>query len=114
MSEMAGADRLCRIQSRTGRSRSDSDRLRDSVTDYALEALGGRDAGLIVDETGAVEKPDQLREGRAIAAGLPARVAVNCQQASAADVMIDGIRPGGDSRFSCFSTLPLSLMIEWE
>ena len=56
LAERAGLERPYRMQSVLGRSRWDAEALRDTVRDYALEALGDADGVLVVDETGFVKK----------------------------------------------------------
>lgn len=56
LSEQAGLSRPYRMQSLLGRSRWDADAVCRTVRAYVLEALGGRDGVLVVDETGFVKK----------------------------------------------------------
>ncbi len=56
MAEQAGLERPARMQSLLGRSRWDSEALRDVVRGYAIEALGDPDGVLVVDETGFLKK----------------------------------------------------------
>jgi SRSO17 transposase len=56
LSEQAGLDRPYRMQSLLGRSRWETDGLRDAVQAYVIEALGDTDGVLMVDDTGFVKK----------------------------------------------------------
>lgn len=56
LAEQAGLSRPYRLQSLLGRSRWDADAVCRAVRGYALEALGGGDGVLVVDETGFVKK----------------------------------------------------------
>ncbi|SNT26675.1 MULTISPECIES: IS701 family transposase [unclassified Azospirillum] len=56
LSEQAGLSRPYRMQSLLGRSRWDADAVCRTVRAYVLEALGGGDGVLVVDETGFVKK----------------------------------------------------------
>jgi SRSO17 transposase len=56
MAEQAGAERPYRMQSLLGRSTWDSEKLRDHVRAYVVEALGDPDGVLVVDETGFLKK----------------------------------------------------------
>ena len=56
MAEQAALEHPARMQALLGRSLWDADELRDEVRTYVLEALGDRDAVLVVDETGFVKK----------------------------------------------------------
>ncbi|SNT10426.1 MULTISPECIES: IS701 family transposase [unclassified Azospirillum] len=56
LSEQAGLSRPYRMQSLLGRSRWDADAVCRTVRAYVLEALGGGEGVLVVDETGFVKK----------------------------------------------------------
>src|SRR6187200_2317059 len=56
MAEQTGAERPYRMQSLLGHSNWDSEKLRDHVRAYVVEALGDPDGVLVVDETGFLKK----------------------------------------------------------
>ena len=56
LSEEAGFERPCRIQSLPGRSSWSADHLRDLVRVYVAQAFGDPDGVLVVDETGFLKK----------------------------------------------------------